>query len=125
PTNIGPPDPRSGIEIDAKLVRVVEILRAHGVRMQLDAAEVDDPGEPRRIVDHDLFRGTTGRKRQRHRPQPRRSLAGSALLVEGPAIGAVEDPLEQDRAMAKAAERARGDGRVVADEVELRELPLP
>ena len=47
-----------------------------------------------------------------------------ALLVEGLALGAVDEALEHDRAVADAGERTLGDGEVVADEVELRELRL-
>ena len=32
-----------GIEIDAQLVRMVEVLRAHGMRVELEAAEVRHP----------------------------------------------------------------------------------
>ena len=49
---IGPGDARRGIEIDAELVRMIEIAGAHGMGMQFDAAEVHDEGQARRIVDH-------------------------------------------------------------------------
>jgi hypothetical protein len=39
------------IEIDAQFVGVIEIARAHRMRMQLDAAEIDDPREPGGVVD--------------------------------------------------------------------------
>ena len=55
--HVRPTDARAGIEIDAQLVRVIEIPGAYGVRVQLDATQVDDPGQPRRIVDDDLLRG--------------------------------------------------------------------
>ena len=38
--------PGPGIKIDSQFVRVLEIAGAHGVRMQFDAAQIDDPGEP-------------------------------------------------------------------------------
>ena len=60
--HIVPADAGTRIEIDAQLVGMIEIAGAHRMRMQLDAAEVDDPGEPRRVVDDDLFRGAAGRK---------------------------------------------------------------
>ena len=90
--------PGPGIEIDAQLVGVVEVAGAHRVRMQLDAAEVDDPGEPRRVVDHDLLGRAPGRKRERHRAQPVGPLLRRALLVERLALGAVDEALEHDRA---------------------------
>ena len=60
--HIRPTDARARIEIDAQLVRMIEIAGAHRMRMQLDAAQIDDPGEPRRIIDHDLFRGAARRE---------------------------------------------------------------
>ena len=54
--------PGPGIEIDAQLVGVIEIAGAHRVRVQLDAAEVHDPGEPRRVVDDDLLGGAPRRE---------------------------------------------------------------
>ena len=51
-------------------------------------------------------------------------LLGRALLVERLGLGAVDEALEHDGPIADAAERARRDGEVVADEVELRELRL-
>ncbi len=90
--------------------------------MQLDAAEVDDPGEPGGVVDHDLFRGAAGGKGQRHGAQPSGSIGGRALLVEGLALGAVDEALENDGPVADAGEGARRDRQVVADEIELGEL---
>jgi hypothetical protein len=63
-TDIGPRDAWPRIEIDAKLVRVIEVGRPHRVRVELDAAEVHDPREARGVVDHDFFRRSTGRKRK-------------------------------------------------------------
>ena len=94
------------------------------MRMQLDAAEVDDPREPRRVVDDDFFRCAARRKRQRDGAQPRGPLGGRALLIERLAFGAVDEALEHDRTIADAGESARRDRQVVAHEVELRELRL-
>ena len=116
--------PGPGIEIDAQLVGMIEIARAHRVRMQLDAAQVDDPREPRRVVDDDLFRGAARGKRERHRSQPGGPFRGRALLIERLAFGAVYEALEHDRPVADAGESARRDRQVIAHEVELRELGL-
>jgi hypothetical protein len=35
---------------------VIEIAGPYGMRMELDAAQVYDPGEPRRVIDDDLLR---------------------------------------------------------------------
>ena len=92
------------------------------MRMQLDAAEVDDPREPRGVVDDDLLRRAARGKRQRDRAQPVGPLVRRALLVERLALGAVDESLEHDRPIADAGDRARRDGQVVVHELELREL---
>lgn len=55
--HIGPADSRNRIEIDPQFVRVVKFAGTHRVRMQFDAAQINDPGEPGRIVDNHFFRG--------------------------------------------------------------------
>ena len=44
------------VEVDAQLIRVVEILRAHGMRMQLEAGEIRHPRQARRAAWDDLVR---------------------------------------------------------------------
>ena len=120
PAHVVPGDARARIEIDAQLVGMVEVAGAHRVRVQLDAAEVDDPGQARGVVDDDLLGGAARGKRQRHRAQPGRPLVGRALLVERLALGAVDEALEHDGPVADAAPaRPSRDRQVVADEVEL------
>ena len=61
------------VEVDPQLVGMVEVLGADRVRVEVDAAEVDDPGEPGGVVDDDLVGGPPGRERERRRPDPRRA----------------------------------------------------
>src|SRR5262249_42390769 len=58
-THVVPADAGTGIEIDAKLVGVLEVVGPHGVRVQVDAPEIHDPQELRRVAYHDLPRGST------------------------------------------------------------------
>ena len=51
-----PADAGTRIEINAQLVRVLEIAGAYGVWMELDAAQVHDPREPGCVIDDDLLR---------------------------------------------------------------------
>ena len=44
--HLRPGHARDRVEVDAQLVRVAQVLRAYRVRMQVDAAEVDEPGQP-------------------------------------------------------------------------------
>ena len=98
---------------------MVEVVGPDRVRIEVDAAEVDDPGETRRVVDDDLVGGATRWERQGHRPQPVGRLSGRALLEERLARGAVDEALERHRPPAGAGQRARRDGEVELDEVEL------
>ncbi len=108
------------VEIDAKLVGVVEVVRAHRVRVQVDAAEVHDPEELRRVAHDDLPRGAARRERELHRLDPVGVLLRRALLVEGLALRAVDISLQDDRTPGDPAQRAVRDREVVLREVELR-----
>jgi hypothetical protein len=119
--NVLPRDARPGVEIDAKLVRVLEVARPNGVRMQLDASEIDDPSEPGRVVDDELVGRATRRKRQRRRSKPGGSFFGRPLLIKGLAIGPVDESLEHERPILNAPKGPIGHGEVVADQIELRE----
>jgi len=122
--HVGPGDAGAGIEIDAQLVGVVEIGRAHGVGVQFDAAEVDDPGESGGVIDYDFFGGAAGGKREGDGSEPGRPVGGSALLIERLAFGAVDEALENDGAVVDTNQGALGYGEIVGDEVEFRELRL-
>ncbi len=91
------------------------------MRMQLDAAQVDDPGQPGRIIDDDFFRGAARRERQRDGSQPGGPLGGRALLIKRLALGAIDEALENDRTIPDSGQRARRDGQVVADKIEFRD----
>jgi hypothetical protein len=49
--DVGPGDARARIEIHPQFVRMVEVVGSNGMRMELDAAQIDDPGQPRCIID--------------------------------------------------------------------------
>ena len=123
-TNVVPLHARTRIEIDAQLVGMIEIVGAHRVRMQLDAAEVDDPRQSSGVVDDELLGGAPRGKRQCDGAQPLGPLVRRALLVERLGLGAVDESLEDERPIANAGDRARRDGQIVLHELELRELGL-
>ena len=54
-THLVPRHARHGIEIDAQLVGMIEIVGAHGMRMQLQAGEVGHPDERGRVSRHHLL----------------------------------------------------------------------
>ena len=57
-----PTDAGHWIKIDSQFVRMIEIARSNGMRMQFDTAQIHDPGEPSGIVNNYLFRGASRRK---------------------------------------------------------------
>ena len=118
--DLGPLDARHRVEVDPQLVGMVEVLGPDRVRVQVDAAEVGDPGEAGRVVDHDLVGGPAGRERQRRDPQPVGPVVRAPASGRTPPFGAVDEPLEGHRPAAGAAQRPVGHGEVVRDEVELR-----
>src|SRR5262249_27099445 len=98
--HVGERDPRPRIEIDAQLVRVLEVLRADRMRVELDAAEIHDEGEAGRVVDYELLGGPSGREGEDRGAQPRRPLRGRTLLVEDRSLGAIDEALQHQRAIA-------------------------
>ena len=114
-----PTDAGNGIEIDAQLVGVVEVARACRVRVEVDAAEVDDPRELRGVGDDDLVGGAAGGKAQGDGLHPVGPLLGRALLEEGRARSSIDEALEGHRAIRDASNGPVGDGHVVANEIDL------
>ena len=57
-----PIDAGARIEVNAKLIGMVEIDGAHRMRVKFDAAEVHDPRKASSIVDNKFLGGTTGRE---------------------------------------------------------------
>ena len=114
-----PVDARHRIEVDAQFVRVVQVLGADGVRVQLEAGQVGHPDQRGGVARHDLVRGAPGWKRELDDLHPRGPRFGRALLVEGLAADAVGKAQQHVRTATGRAQRPVGDGDVVADEVEL------
>ena len=99
-----------------------EIMRTHRVRVEFNAAEIDDPGETCGIIDDQLFGSAAGREGKGYRSEPVRVVGRRALLIEGGLFRAVDEPFQNDGAIADTGERTRGDGEVVADQVEFGDL---
>ena len=91
--DVGPVDAGTGVEVDAELVGVVEVGGADGMRVELDAAEVDDPGEAGGVVDDDLFGGAAGGKGEGDGAEEGWEVRWGALLVEGLGLAVGQAPL--------------------------------
>ena len=110
---------RDRVQVDAQLVGMVEVLGADRVRVEVDAAEVVDPGQAGRVVDDDLVGGPPRREGQGRRPDELGDVLGCPLLEERLAGRAIDEALERHRPPAGAAQRPIRDRDVVLDEVEL------
>src|SRR5919198_3809245 len=91
--------------------------------VQLDTAEVDDPGERGRVVDDGEDRRVAAGKA--HEPLPDEvRVRGHPLLVEELAVDAVWVALHMERPSADVVQHGVGDVDVVRDEVGLRQPEL-
>ena len=114
-----PGHPGHGIQVHAQLVGVIEILGPDRVRVEVDAAEVADPGEARGVIDDDLVGGPAGREGQGRGPDELGQVLRRPLLEERLARGPIDEALEGHRPATGAAQGALGDRLVVGDEVQL------
>jgi hypothetical protein len=115
---------RAGIEIDAQLVGMLEVVGAHRVRIEINASQVHDPQKLRRIAHDDLPRRPTRWKAELDRFDPLGPPLRGALLEERLTQSPIHVALEHDRPPRDATQRAVGDRRVVPREVELRVASL-
>jgi hypothetical protein len=99
---------------------VIEVLGPDRVGVEVDAAEVDDPGETRRLIEDDLVGRAPRREGQLGGPDPVGRVVGGPLLEERLLRDPVDEPLEGHRPAAGTAERPVRHGEVVRDEVHLR-----
>jgi len=60
--HIIPTHTRDRIEINPQFIGVLKIAGADWMRVQFDATQIDDPGEPGRIIDDDFLRGSARRE---------------------------------------------------------------
>ena len=124
PPHVVPGHSRSRIQVHAELVRMLEVVGAHRVRVQIDAAQVHDPEKLRRVPSHDLPGGAAGRETQLDGLDPVGMRLGRALLVEGLALGALHIAFEDDRPRLDPSQRRVRDRQVILRQVQLRVADL-
>ena len=98
---------------------MIEILRAHRMRMQLEASEIGHPGQGRSVSRHDFLSAATRGKPYGDHLHPWWVILRRALLKEKLAADAVRKPNHDVGTPAGSAQRTVGDMEVVANEVEL------
>ena len=103
---------------------MIEVVGPNRVRIQVDTAQIDDPGQARSIVKDDLIGSSTRGKGQRGDPEPIRAIVRGPLLEERLGRRPVHESLECHRAPPDATQRTVGHGEVVLDEVQFRHAGL-
>src|SRR5438132_1979592 len=98
---------------------MVHVSRADWPRIQVDAAQVDDPRQASRVGTHDLVGGAATGELDRSCLDPGWARGRRALLVKRLAFGAIREPLEVHRAPGYATQRRVSNAQVVVNQVEL------
>jgi hypothetical protein len=97
-----------GIEVDAKLVGVIDIGGTDRMRMQLEAGKIGHPQQCGRVSRDHFFGRASRRKAQRHYLYPLRPRRWSSLLIEKLAVRAIWIPNQDIRPAARRAQRSIG-----------------
>ena len=95
--DLRPTHTRHRVQVHPQLVWVVQVVGADGVWIEVDAAQVHDPGESSRVVHHDLRGRAPGRKGQFRLADPVGRVVRRALLEEGLFADTVHESLEGHR----------------------------
>ena len=75
--HVVPANARTGIEVHAHFVGMIQVAGAHGMGVEFQAAEVHDPGQPGGVIHDHLFGGAAGGERECHGAQPGGAIAGA------------------------------------------------
>src|SRR6185437_7812483 len=114
-----PGHPGHRVQVDAQFVGMLEVVGDHRVRVEVDAAQVDRPGQAGRVMDDRLFRRSAARISKFGDVDPVGPLFRRALLEHGLLIDALDEAFQDHRPTGDSAQRAVGDRQVVVDQVEL------
>src|SRR6202020_388036 len=123
-TYIGPANSWNWIKINPQLVWMFQIASANRMRVEFNAAEVNDPCQARRIINHYFFRGSAQGKRQGDGSQPRRTLLRRTFLVKSRLLRSIYKSLQNDRTIPNSGQSAGSDREVILHKVELGEPHL-
>ena len=108
------------VDVDAQLVRAVDVRAPRGPRVEVDDGEVRAPDDLRDLGHAQLVRVPARGERDTRHLDPVGPLLGHALLVDLLARDPVREAAELRRTLAERAHDAVADGEVVVDEVALR-----
>ena len=99
------------VEVDQEVVGLLDLGHARVPRVQLDAAEVRDPGERGGVVDDREHGRVAARERDEDLVDVVRVVRRHALLVEEVGVDAVREPLHVERPPAQVGEGELRDRR--------------
>ena len=106
-------DPGHRIEVDAQFVGVIEVVGQHRMRVEVDAAQVDRPGQPAASWMTASFAEVPRRVRSSATSIQSGRFSGARFWNTASCVDALDEALEDHRAARHAAQRAVGDGEVV------------
>ena len=107
--------PLARVEVDQEVVGPLDVAHARVPGVQLDAAEVRDPGEAGGVGDDgEVGRAAEARERDPHRLEPVRMRGRDTLLVEELALDAARVALHLHRPARDVVQRERRELDVVA-----------
>jgi hypothetical protein len=122
--NLAPPHTWHRVEVDAQFVGMSEIVGAHGMGIEVDAAHVDRPHQASGVVDHGFLGRCARGVLQFGDVDEIRPLLGCALLEDSFFGDALDEPLEDHRPVLHTAQGTAGDSEVVVDQVEFRDADI-
>ena len=117
---LGEAGARLGVDVDAELVRVLDVAPPRRPGMEVDRREIGGPRDLRELGDAELVGGAARGEGDGRGLDPVGPVLRHALLVDRLALGAVRVPLQLRRPLVEHPHDALADGEVVLDEVELR-----
>ena len=97
--DLAPVDPGHRVEVDAQFVGVVEIVGPHRVRVEIDAAEVDRPDQPRRVVQNGFLGRGARRVLELGDVDEVRPLLRGPFLEDRLLLDALDEAFEDHRAV--------------------------
>ena len=98
---------------------MIQVAGTDRVWIEVDASQVDDPGQLRGVVHHDLLGGPARWKGELDGLDPLGTRRRRAFLEEGLPLGPIDEPLESHGATRDPTQRSFSDCHVIANQIEL------
>ena len=99
-------------------IGVVQVVGEHRMRVEVNAAQVDRPGQAGRIVDDGLLGRGAGCVAQLDDVDPAGPFCRRSFLKDRLLVDALDEPFQDHRAPRHAPQCTVSDGQVVADQVQ-------